>query len=37
MRMENTDTIETMLQRADIALYQAKSQGRGCTLAWSPA
>ncbi|MFZ4875822.1 GGDEF domain-containing protein [Janthinobacterium sp. Mn2066] len=31
-----SDTIESMLQRADIALYQAKSHGRGCTLAWYP-
>lgn len=35
MRMHNTDTIENMLQRADVALYKAKSQGRGCTLASS--
>ncbi len=33
IRMHNTDTIETMLQRADVALYKAKSQGRGRTLA----
>lgn len=33
----DTETIETMLQRADVALYKAKSQGRGCTLAWSAA
>lgn len=33
MRVHDTDTIETMLQRADVALYQAKSQGRGCTVA----
>lgn len=35
MRMDSTDTIERMLQRADVALYKAKSQGRGCTLASS--
>ena len=35
MRMDSTDTLEQMLQRADVALYQAKSQGRGCTLASS--
>ena len=35
MRMHNTDTMENMLQRADVALYKAKSQGRGCTLASS--
>ena len=35
MRMHNTDTIENMLERADVALYKAKSQGRGCTLASS--
>lgn len=35
MRMHHTDTIENMLQRADVALYRAKSQGRGCTLASS--
>ena len=34
-RVDNTDTIENMLQRADVALYKAKSQGRGCTLASS--
>lgn len=28
-----SDSIEAMLQRADIALYEAKSQGRGRTLA----
>lgn len=37
MHLNHTDTIETLLQHADSALYQAKSQGRGCTLAWSPA
>ncbi|WP_300757061.1 GGDEF domain-containing protein [Janthinobacterium sp.] len=37
MRTHDTDTIETLLQRADIALYQAKSQGRGRALAWTPA
>lgn len=35
MRMGSTDTIERMLQRADVALYEAKSQGRGCTLSSS--
>lgn len=35
MRMDSTDTIERMLQRADVALYKAKSQGRGCTLSSS--
>ncbi|MNR76087.1 putative diguanylate cyclase YdaM [compost metagenome] len=29
----HVDTIDTMLQRADDALYDAKSQGRGRTLA----
>jgi len=33
MRLHDTDTIDIMLQRADVALYKAKSQGRGCTLA----
>ncbi|MYM81898.1 diguanylate cyclase [Duganella sp. FT50W] len=33
MRMHNSDTIEDMLQRADVALYQAKSAGRGRTHA----
>lgn len=33
MRAHGADTIEAMLQRADVALYQAKSQGRGRTLA----
>jgi diguanylate cyclase (GGDEF)-like protein len=32
MRMHDADTIEIMLQRADVALYQAKAQGRGRTL-----
>jgi diguanylate cyclase (GGDEF)-like protein len=36
MRLHDSDSIDAMLQRADVALYQAKSQGRGCTLA-SPA
>jgi diguanylate cyclase (GGDEF)-like protein len=35
MRLHDTDTIEIMLQRADVALYEAKSQGRGRTLASS--
>nr|WP_315222764.1 GGDEF domain-containing protein [uncultured Duganella sp.] len=35
MRMDSTDTIERMLQRADVALYKGKSQGRGCTLSSS--
>jgi diguanylate cyclase (GGDEF)-like protein len=35
MRLHSTDTMEQMLQRADLALYKAKSQGRGCTLASS--
>ena len=33
MCMHNSDTIENLLERADVALYKAKSQGRGCTLA----
>lgn len=33
MRLHDSDTIDILLQRADVALYQAKSQGRGCTLA----
>lgn len=33
MRGHDSDTIEIMLQRADVALYQAKAHGRGCTLA----
>ena len=33
MRLHNSDSIDAMLQRADVALYQAKAQGRGCTLA----
>ena len=32
MCTHDSDTIEAMLQRADVALYQAKTQGRGCTL-----
>lgn len=32
MREHDSDSIDTMLQRADVALYDAKSQGRGCTL-----
>jgi diguanylate cyclase (GGDEF)-like protein len=32
MRERDSDTMDTMLQRADLALYEAKSQGRGCTL-----
>ena len=35
MRLHNSDSIENMLERADVALYKAKSQGRGCTLASS--
>ena len=35
MRMDDVDTMENMLQRADVALYSAKSQGRGCTLTSS--
>ena len=35
MRLHDTDTIEHMLHRADVALYKAKSQGRGRTLASS--
>lgn len=33
MRLRDTDTIDAMLQRADVALYDAKSKGRGRTLA----
>ncbi|MDR7047662.1 diguanylate cyclase (GGDEF)-like protein [Duganella sp. 3397] len=33
MRLSDADTIEAMLQRADGAMYQAKQQGRGMTLA----
>lgn len=33
MRERDADTIESMLLRADVALYEAKSQGRGRTLA----
>jgi diguanylate cyclase (GGDEF)-like protein len=33
MRMHDADTIEIMLQRADVALYQAKAQGRSRTLS----
>lgn len=33
MRLHHGDAIENMLQRADVALYQAKAQGRGRTLA----
>lgn len=32
MRLHDADTLNHMLQRADIALYDAKSQGRGRTL-----
>lgn len=32
MRVHDSDSIDSMLQRADVALYRAKSQGRGCTL-----
>jgi predicted signal transduction protein with EAL and GGDEF domain len=37
MRTHDSDTIDIMLQRADVALYQAKSQGRGRTLSSSDA
>lgn len=33
MRQSDHDTIETMLQRADSAMYIAKQQGRGVTLS----
>lgn len=33
MRVRDSDTIDIMLQRADVALYQAKSQGRGRSQA----
>ncbi len=33
MCVHDTDTVSTMLQRADVALYKAKSQGRGCAVA----
>ena len=33
VRTHATDAIEDMLQRADVALYHAKSQGRGRTLS----
>jgi diguanylate cyclase (GGDEF)-like protein len=35
MRMHDDDTIDKLLQQADDALYEAKSQGRGRTLAGS--
>lgn len=35
MRMHDGDTIDKLLQQADDALYEAKSQGRGRTLAGS--
>jgi diguanylate cyclase (GGDEF)-like protein len=35
MRMQDGDTIDKLLQQADDALYEAKSQGRGRTLAGS--
>jgi diguanylate cyclase (GGDEF)-like protein len=34
-RTDSTDTLERMLHRADVALYKAKSLGRGRTLASS--
>lgn len=33
MRLHDSDSIDAMLQRADMALYKAKAQGRGCTIA----
>jgi two-component system cell cycle response regulator len=33
---ENGDTIDTMLQRADVALYKAKRNGRNCVIAADP-
>lgn len=32
MPIHDSDSIDILLQRADVALYQAKAQGRGCTL-----
>ena len=32
MRASQGDTLETMLRRADLALYDAKAQGRARTL-----
>ena len=32
MPIHDSDSIDILLQRADVALYRAKAQGRGCTL-----